>query len=942
MTTWLWRHRGRLFWLLGLGLLILLFFHRLAFSGLILARGDTFLYFYPYWQAAADALRDGRLPLWNPHLFMGAPLLANSQMGFFYPLNWPLWYWLPVPYAVSATILLHLWIAGIGTYLAARRSLALSPAAAFLAATLFALGGYLTAQVEHVNQLQGLAWLPWFFVVLGGVKDYADSADKTAKSAQSVQSLILVSLLFALQLGAGHTQTAFISGVGAGLWLLIAGPLRPRAVLARLWPLAGGAALAAIIAAVQLLPTLELTGYSSRQGGLSLNEALSFSLNPLLAGQALLPGYGRALFTEFVAFLPLTALMLAGSVAWSWRSRPALRPWLLLTAAGLFFALGQFNPLYWLLAHLPGFGYFRAPARWLVLYALGAALLAGAGWDSWRKGKHIKDSADSADERMESGSTAQSLIAPSPLVFAPVILLLIWAVAAVPLGRFLPVAPESPLAWPNGLMLFGWGIELALLLALLRLPQKWGQAAAVPLMLVVLFLSGRSLPYHNVTTPEAFFDQRPPSLRLQVAARCADPAACPPPARFLSLSQTFFDPGDQVEIDTIYADRLPAAARYDYTVAIKQKEIIAPNLPLVYGLAAVDGYDGGILPVLSYSEFVAATLSQGEPTSDGRLREFLTAVPDNRWLNLMNVRYLITDKIGDRWHGGVLFDLQHEVLVTPAESAAVYYMPSFQATEIWFVAVGRPGGFLVEAGDRGWRLAPEPLAADGLWRVVLPEPAIVTAITVSADSTAWTWRGISLVDGRDGAFQPLTVGPYRLIHSGDVKIYENLRVWPRAFMVDSWRWQPDRASALASLTDPALDLSQTAVLTGNGPPAAAAAAGNATAAIIHYAPAQIEIAVSGGPGLLVLSDAYYPGWTAVVDSEEAPIFEANGFFRAVFVPAGAQEVVFRYQPLMFETGAWVSAAGLLLWLALFFRALRLALAQSTAGGKDMMRESDDV
>ena len=36
-------------------------------------------------------MQAGRLPLWNPYLFAGAPLLANSQAGIFYPLNWPLW-----------------------------------------------------------------------------------------------------------------------------------------------------------------------------------------------------------------------------------------------------------------------------------------------------------------------------------------------------------------------------------------------------------------------------------------------------------------------------------------------------------------------------------------------------------------------------------------------------------------------------------------------------------------------------------------------------------------------------------------------------------------------------------------------------------------------------------------------------------------------------------
>ena len=139
----------------------------MAFSNLILARGDTFLYFYPYWHAAADALQNGRIPLWNPDIFMGSPLLANSQMGFFYPLNWPVWLLFDTPYAGNASILLHIGIAGLGAYFAAKKVLGLGRWASLVTAVLFALGGYLTAQVEHINQAQGLAWLPWYLVVVG-------------------------------------------------------------------------------------------------------------------------------------------------------------------------------------------------------------------------------------------------------------------------------------------------------------------------------------------------------------------------------------------------------------------------------------------------------------------------------------------------------------------------------------------------------------------------------------------------------------------------------------------------------------------------------------------------------------------------------------------------------------------------------------------------------
>ena len=51
-----------------------------------------------------------------------------------------------------------------------------------------------------------------------------------------------------------------------------------------------------------------------------------------------------------------------------------------LAALGVFLALGLYNPLYWVLFKaVPGFSLFRVPARWLLLYAFGAAMLAGIG-----------------------------------------------------------------------------------------------------------------------------------------------------------------------------------------------------------------------------------------------------------------------------------------------------------------------------------------------------------------------------------------------------------------------------------------------------------------------------------------------------------------------------------------------------------------------------------
>lgn len=879
----------------------------MAFSNLILARGDTFLYFYPYWQAAAEALRNGRIPLWNPNLFMGAPFLANSQVGFFYPLNWPVWWLLPTPYAVSASIILHLMIAGWGTYLAGRHALSLSRPGALLAAVLFALGGYLTAQVEHINQLQGLAWLPWFLVVVG--KRRLEIGDWRLGLGQGTA----VATLFSLQLLAGHTQTAFITGVGITLYLVLRNTeygirdtiLRiPYSVL----PLVFGVGLAGLITAVQLWPTLELAQYSSRQGGLAVNEVLSFSLHPLLLGRSLLPGYGQSLFTEYVAFLPLTALLLAGVGAWQWRQQPQIRPILLVTAVSFLLALGRFTPLYWLLARLPGFDLFRVPARWLVWYALGMALLAGLGWDVGR---------------MAWGKWPETVTRPLRWTTLLILLLIGWNWLAVPLTRIIPPGPEAPAEYPAWSTAAAWAIELILFYIFLRFRPKnspFHPSTPSPLLLFLflfLFLASRALPYNQPTTPEAYFDLRPSITRLQAALSEVVPG------RLLSLSNIFFDPGDQAEIDTIYAGQLPEQARYDYTVAIKQKEIIAPNLPLAYGLASVDGFDGGILPLISYSQLMRTILPGQTSTVDGRLREYLTAVPQPHWLDLFNARYLITDKTGDAWREvapgfSAFFDLQHSTTITAGQSLEVGYVPDFPATGLILIAEGSVGEISIEAGRIIRTLTPKMLA-ENLWSVSWPKAIALDSIVLTASDLAdWQIGGLTLVNLAGQTFQPLVPGQYRLLHSGDVKIYENLDVLPRAFLVTDWQWAADADTAVTLMQSADFNPRETAVLTGQGEPAKnATESGSAAVSIISYEPERVVLQTeSQNEALLVLTDAHYPGWQAVLDGQPAPILSADVLFRAVMVPAGQHEIVFSFESRSFVNGRYLSLLGLVIWLSL--------------------------
>ncbi len=175
----------------------------------------------------------------------------------------------------------------------------------------------------------------------------------------------------------------------------------------------------------------------------------------------------------------------------------------------------------------------------------------------------------------------------------------------------------------------------------------------------------RGLPYTLATAPMAT------SLRTAPAALLGATEAQPPAGRdrFLSLSDIRFDPGDLAELRDLQSDRLPPDAVERMVRAAKQVEVLSPNLSLFYRLPAVDGYDGGLLPLQRYVLLQELFLSSGEMTPDGRLREQLTATPDRRLLDLTGVRFVVTDKQRDLWVDDVYYDLEQPAIAAEAPAS---------------------------------------------------------------------------------------------------------------------------------------------------------------------------------------------------------------------------------------------------------------------------------
>ncbi len=136
-------------------------------------------------------------------------------------------------------------------------------------------------------------------------------------------------------------------------------------------------------------------------------------------------------------------------------------------------------------------------------------------------------------------------------------------------------------------------------------------------------------------------------------------------------------------------------------------------------------------------------------------------------------------------------------------------------------------------------------------------------------------------------------------------VKERIGAMPRAFMVHAYDILTDESKVLERLAS--LDFRKTALLEKRPSIEPREPAEPSSVFVESYLPERVVLKVSAAaPGLLVLSDMYYPGWTAELDGSPAEILCADYVLRAVAVQEGEHTVEFRYEPFSFKLGLWVS------------------------------------
>jgi hypothetical protein len=197
-----------------------------------------------------------------------------------------------------------------------------------------------------------------------------------------------------------------------------------------------------------------------------------------------------------------------------------------------------------------------------------------------------------------------------------------------------------------------------------------------------------------------------------------------------------------------------------------------------------------------------------------------------------------------------------------------------------------------------------------------------------------------LADVIDGKANPAAARDW--LETKDVQIFRNKDAFPRAWVVHDARFKPpvvgltrgERKETMEEIlfsndpfwNDPersyfdprqiawieTADTRELRDFLPKGPPLA-----GETVQFLEQSPQRVVIKANLlRPGLVILGDVFYPGWTLKIDDQPAPILRANRLMRGAAVKAGEHTLVYEYHPRSFQVGALVSLGSIVVWVGL--------------------------
>lgn len=335
-------------------------------GALLTASGDAIQYFYPTYEAAWRMLHSGELPLWNPYIFSGMPLIGAHQHALLYPPTLIIMSLFDPRTGFNLDFALHYAAAGYFAFLYLRR-VSGSWAVALPLAVSAELMGLLHLNPDHLSILRTALWLPASLWLMGRLFE----RPSLTRSLHLGLALAMIAL-------AGHAQIALYSAlalIAHFMFMII--EAEPASRLRSLAWASLSAVSSLIIASPQLIATAELASLSARTA-LSFEEFTSGSINPAMLGGLFYPGlYANPYRFALGGFVTIIAAGTAIRLVIH-RDRPAIF-WAAVALGAAALSMGEHLPGYALMSRVPGYNLFRCPERLWYIVQIAALTLAAMG-----------------------------------------------------------------------------------------------------------------------------------------------------------------------------------------------------------------------------------------------------------------------------------------------------------------------------------------------------------------------------------------------------------------------------------------------------------------------------------------------------------------------------------------------------------------------------------
>ena len=923
------------------------FFPQAIFGGKYLLRGDSLFYSYPMHTVAWRMLREGSLPLWSPYTLCGYPLLAMTQLGLGYPLTWGHAF-LPGYIAEQIWVLAPFLLAPIFTYLYLR-TIGRSALASILAGLSFGYGGMMAAPLGNTGMMTNSAmWLP---LILIGIEK--------SRTSRFIPALLLAAAAFTMSILNGFGQAFVYAGLlafGYALWLVVidlrsrdlGATLKDRISTLRVWRpvllISSAGLLAAGVSAFQILETARAVRRSIRHG-LDYETFTQGSLTPDYLWRSFVAPWFY--WVDMHAYVPPLALGLAIVAVWThFKNRDADRRvffWLVVATLACILMLGGSTPFYQIVYRIPVVNLFRMPSRQTFLWTFAVSVMSAYGWDiiaAWLRQRRSPN----------SRSTRLLLISAILLVATIVIGVLWWRRIAT--GPWLPDPTAFALyvAWKAAFVL---AALVTLWRASLIAKKGWRFPMVLITMLVLCFVEPSAIVtrwwghgfeasrFSTMSEATKFLKQFPPEQGRVYT-------------RVDLMSEQFQPP------------------RFD-----------SPNVSAVWGLQNVGGYEPMILD--RYSRALGNvgldtvfSLKTGAPDDS-----LLTS--QSHVLDILNTAFIISYPNLDtslrpadapKPHpvpGEVLAQTTKTFSPSPTFADSLELVTSLtRSTEepdnalIARVQIFTATGGVIEHELRAGRDTAEwahdrpdvrplikhrlpPVFEQTMVEGANPYPAYrfktsvrfaerleVLRVQISNVSTGagLAIHSAVLTDSQIQKSFPLSGLPsdfLKPVYERDFTlILQNTRALPRAWLVTNAE-AVDGEEALKRIRGESpkpFDPRSTALMEVDPtelPQLPGGTVAPDSVKITHYGPNSLTVETNAPiPTVLVLSEIFYPGWTATLDGNKTKIYLSNFLLRSVVLPAGQHRVEMHYTAPAARNGAIISAITLLgfVGLAVVDRRLR--------------------